>query len=156
MLLDSYGRRHNSLRISVTDRCNIRCFYCMPAEIVRFKQRNELLTFEEIVRFVQVVTNLGVDKLRLTGGEPLLRHNLPELVRMLSIVPGIREIALTTNGILLSEQANALRNAGLHRLNVSLDAMSEATFERISRRKGLQRILDGILAAQQTGFHKTR
>jgi cyclic pyranopterin phosphate synthase len=156
MLLDSFGRRHNSLRISVTDRCNIRCFYCMPAENVQFKPRNELLTFEEIFRFVRVVAKLGVDKLRLTGGEPLLRHNLPALVRMLADVPGIRDIALTTNGILLAEQASELHKAGLHRLNVSLDAMSEATFERISRRKGLQRILDGILAAQQAGFRKIR
>src|SRR5262249_44020779 len=145
-------RRHNSLRISVTDRCNIRCFYCMPAENVRFRPRHELLTFEEIDRFVRVVTPLGVDKLRLTGGEPLLRQNLSDLVRMLANVPGIRDIALTTNGILLSEQASDLRAAGLQRLNVSLDAMSEATFERISRRKGLQRILDGILAAQHAGF----
>src|SRR5215813_12540791 len=89
-LTDRFGRIHTDLRISVTDRCNIRCFYCMPAENVRFKPRNELLTFEEIVRFVRVVTKLGVDKLRLTGGEPLLRHNLPDLVRMLSAVPGIR------------------------------------------------------------------
>src|SRR3954451_15174641 len=119
-LIDSFGRVHNSLRISVTDRCNIRCFYCMPAENVRFKPRRELLTFEEIARFVEAAARLGIDKLRLTGGEPLLRHDLPALVKLLKGVPGIREIALTTNGILLDEQATALRDAGVQRLNISL------------------------------------
>ncbi len=156
MLLDSFGRVHNSLRISVTDRCNIRCFYCMPAENVQFKPRHELLSFEEIVRFVEVAARLGIDKLRLTGGEPLVRQDVPTLVKLLVEVPGIREVALTTNGILLAEQAAGLRSAGLHRLNVSLDAMSEATFEKISRRTGLQRVFDGIFAAQQAGFCKIR
>jgi GTP 3',8-cyclase len=156
MLLDSFGRVHNNLRISVTDRCNIRCFYCMPAENVRFKPRHELLTFEEIVRFVRVAAKLGIDKLRLTGGEPLLRHELPKLVEQLVAVPGIRDVALTTNGILLDEQAAALKAAGLHRLNISLDALSEDVFEQISRRKGLQRVIDGISAAQRVGFRKTR
>lgn len=156
MLLDSFGRIHNNLRISVTDRCNIRCFYCMPAEVVRFKPRHELLTFEEIVRFVQVAAQLGVDKLRLTGGEPLLRQDMPRLVEQLAAVPGIRDIALTTNGILLDEQATALKAAGLRRLNISLDALSEEVFEQISRRKGLDRVLAGIAAAQQAGFRKIR
>ena len=104
---------------------------------------------------MRVVSRLGVDKMRLTGGEPLVRHDLPALVRMLAAMPGIRDIALTTNGILLAEQADALRAAGLHRLNISLDALSEDTFERIARRKGLQRVLDGIFAAQQAGFHRS-
>jgi cyclic pyranopterin phosphate synthase len=156
MLLDRFGRKHNNLRISVTDRCNIRCFYCMPAENVEFRPREELLRFEEMVRFVRIVTHLGVDKIRLTGGEPLVRHDVPDLVRMLAAIPGIRDIALTTNGILLAEQANALKGAGLHRLNVSLDALSEETFERIARRKGLQRVLEGIFAAQQAGFDRIR
>jgi GTP 3',8-cyclase len=156
MLVDSFGRLHNSLRISVTDRCNIRCFYCMPEENVQFKPREELLTFEEIARFVHVASELGVNKLRLTGGEPLLRQDLSQLVRMLVTIPGIHEVALTTNGILLNEQAAGLHAAGLHRLNISLDAMSEATFERIARRKGLQRVLDGIFAAQQAGFRRIR
>jgi GTP 3',8-cyclase len=102
MLLDSFNRLHNSLRISVTDRCNIRCFYCMPVEEVRFLPRRELLSFEEIARFVKIVARLGVDKLRLTGGEPLVRSDLHVLVGMLATVPGIRDIALTTNGILLA------------------------------------------------------
>jgi GTP 3',8-cyclase len=156
MLVDTFGRVHNSLRISVTDRCNIRCFYCMPEENVQFKPREELLTFEEIARFVRVAAGLGVNKLRLTGGEPLLRQDLARLVEMLVGVPGIHEVALTTNGILLDAQAAGLKAAGLHRLNISLDAMSEATFERIARRKGLQRVLDGIFAAQQAGFRKIR
>jgi cyclic pyranopterin phosphate synthase len=155
-LVDSFGRLHTNLRISVTDRCNIRCFYCMPNEEIRFKPRHELLTFEEIERFARVAAELGVNKLRLTGGEPLVRSGLAELVRMLARIPGISDIALTTNGILLAEQASDLRNAGLHRLNVSLDGMSEATFERISRRTGLQRVFDGIFAARDAGFQKIR
>ena len=155
-LVDSFGRVHDSLRISVTDRCNIRCFYCMPDERIRFKPRDELLTFEEIARVANVAAKLGVRKLRLTGGEPLLRAGLPTLVRMLAEIPGIEDLALTTNGILLAEQAAALKAAGLQRLNVSLDALSEATFERISRRKGLDRILQGIEAAINEGFPKLR
>jgi cyclic pyranopterin phosphate synthase len=155
-LVDSFGRVHDSLRISVTDRCNIRCFYCMPDERIRFKPRDELLSFEEIARIANVAAKLGVRKLRLTGGEPLLRADLPSLVRMLADIPGIDDLALTTNGILLAEQAAALRAAGLQRLNVSLDALSEATFERISRRKGLDRILQGIDAAIREGFPKLR
>ncbi|MCC7086075.1 MAG: GTP 3',8-cyclase MoaA [Pirellulales bacterium] len=156
MLIDSFGRVHNNLRISVTDRCNIRCFYCMPAENVRFKPRRELLTFEEILRFVRAAAKLGIDRLRLTGGEPLLRHELPKLVERLAAVPGIRDIALTTNGILLEKQAADLKAAGLHRLNISLDALSEEVFEQISRRQGLRRVLNGIAAAQRAGFRKIR
>jgi cyclic pyranopterin phosphate synthase len=156
MLIDRLGRVHTNLRVSVTDRCNIRCFYCMPEEIVQFKPRHEILSFEEIERFVRVLAGLGVNKLRLTGGEPLVRADLSVLVGKLAAVPGIRDIALTTNGILLSDQADALKAAGLHRLNISLDAMSEDTFQRISRRPGLHRVLDGIRAAQRAGFEKIR
>ena len=155
-LVDRFGRVHTSLRISVTDRCNIRCFYCMPNENVQFRKREELLTFEEIERFVRVVATLGVRKLRLTGGEPLVRNELSTLVRQLTRIPGIDDVALTTNGILLAAQAEALRNAGLTRLNVSLDAMSEATFQRIARREGLARVLEGIDAAQRVGFDRIR
>ena len=156
MLVDSFGRAHNSLRISVTDRCNIRCFYCMPAEVIQFRPRHELLTFEEIARFVRVAAKLGIDRLRLTGGEPLVRADLATLVTILRDVPGIVDIALTTNGLLLAEEADGLRAAGLNRLNVSLDALSEETFERIARRKGLAKVLDGIFAAQNAGFRKIR
>jgi cyclic pyranopterin phosphate synthase len=156
MLRDSFGRIHNSLRISVTDRCNLRCFYCMPVENVQFLPRTELLTFEEIARFVRAAVRLGIDKLRLTGGEPLVRQDLSKLVKMLTDVPGIRDIALTTNGLVLAQQAGELRAAGLQRLNISLDALSETAFQRIARRKGLQQVLNGIEAAQQAGFRKIR
>ena len=155
-LIDSLGRVHTNLRISVTDRCNLRCFYCMPAENVVFRPREELLSFEEIERFVRAMAPLGIHKLRLTGGEPLVRNDLPSLVRRLAAIPGIQDLALTTNGLLLAEQAVDLKQAGLRRLNVSLDALQEETFQRITRRTGLQRVLDGIFAAQQIGFQKIR
>ncbi|MGE0757093.1 MAG: GTP 3',8-cyclase MoaA [Pirellulaceae bacterium] len=151
-LIDKLGRVHTSLRISVTDRCNIRCFYCMPEVDVRFKPRHEILSFEEIERFARVTAELGIRKIRLTGGEPLVRADLHLLVEMLTAVPGMQDIALTTNGILLAEQAEALRRAGLQRVNISLDAMSEEVFQRISRRPGLDRVLAGIRAAQHVGF----
>jgi cyclic pyranopterin phosphate synthase len=156
-LRDSLGRVHTSLRISVTDRCNIRCFYCMPNENVRFRPRDEILTFEEIERFVRVVAQMGVHRLRLTGGEPLVRTDLPRLVQMLAAIPGIDDIALTTNGILLTpEIAAELSSAGLHRINISLDTLNEETFQKISRREGLDRVLAGIAAAQGAGFKKIR
>ncbi len=128
----------------------------MPAENVRFKPRGELLSFEEIERFVRVAAQLGIDRVRLTGGEPLVRHDLPDLVRKLAQVPGIRDIAMTTNGILLAEQAQALKDAGLGRLNISLDTLEPDTFFRISRREGLPQVLEGIFAAQRVGFRKIR
>jgi cyclic pyranopterin phosphate synthase len=155
-LIDSFGRRHTSLRISVTDRCNIRCFYCMPAEGVVFRPRAELLTFEEIERFVRALVPMGVNKLRLTGGEPLVRADLPHLVEKLAAVSGVRDLALTTNGMLLDEQATALKSAGLRRVNISLDTLREEVFERITRRQGLNRVLAGIAAAQDAGFEEIR
>jgi GTP 3',8-cyclase len=154
-LVDSLGRVHTNLRVSVTDRCNIRCFYCMP-ENVQFKPRSEILAFEEIERFVRIVAPLGVNKLRITGGEPLVRAELPRLIEQLARVPGIDDIALTTNGILLAEHAGALRRAGLKRLNISLDTLTEETFRLISRRDGLDRVLAGIAAAREAGFENIR
>src|SRR4030095_1258768 len=122
-LIDSFGRLHTNLRISVTDRCNIRCFYCMPAENVQFMDRRQLLTFEEIERFVRASVPLGLRKIRLTGGEPLVRRDLDVLVRKPAAIPGIEDIGITTNGILLAEQAQALFDAGLRRINISLDAL---------------------------------
>ncbi|HXY33930.1 MAG TPA: GTP 3',8-cyclase MoaA [Planctomycetaceae bacterium] len=151
-LVDGFGRVHTNLRISVTDRCNIRCFYCMPADNVEFMDRSDLLTFEEIERFVQVVARLGVNKVRLTGGEPLVRRELHKLVAKIVPIPGIRDVGLTTNGILLAEQAAELWNAGLRRLNVSLDALSPEKFKRITRRDGYEKVIAGIRAAQQIGF----
>ncbi len=155
-LVDSFGRVHTNLRISATDRCNIRCFYCMPHEDVQFKPRHELLTFEEIERFVRVTVQLGVRKLRITGGEPLVRSEIPKLVAKLAAVAGIDDLAMTTNGMLLAQQAAALKQAGLQRLNISLDAMREETFERIARRRGLDQVLAGIAAARREGFRRIR
>lgn len=155
-LVDRFGRVHTNLRISVTDRCNIRCFYCMPEENVQFKPRAEILTFEEIAAFTRVVARMGVNKLRLTGGEPLMRADLHLLVEQLAQIEGIHDIALTTNGMFLAEQAQALKAAGLGRLNISLDALSEETFRRIARRSGLQQVLNGIFAARQAGFDRIR
>jgi cyclic pyranopterin phosphate synthase len=150
-LIDTFGRLHNNLRISVTDRCNLRCTYCMP-EDVAFMDRKELLTFEEIAHFVRVAAPLGIDKIRLTGGEPLMRRGLPRLVAMLAAIPGIRDVGLTTNGLLLAEQAQALYDAGLRRINVSLDTLDPDRFRQLARRDGLERVLEGIAAAKQAGF----
>jgi cyclic pyranopterin phosphate synthase len=154
-LRDTFGRLHNNLRISVTDRCNLRCTYCMP-EDVTFMDRAELLTFEEIACFVRAVVPLGVDKVRLTGGEPLMRRNLPRLVRMLGDIPGVRDLGLTTNGLLLAEHAQALVNAGLRRINISLDTLRPDVFRRLTRRDGLERVLAGIEATRAAGFEKIK
>ena len=151
-LVDTFGRRHNNLRISVTDRCNIRCFYCMPADNVEFMDRSELLTFEEIERFVRVAAGLGINKLRLTGGEPLVRRDLSELIRRVSKIDGIKDIGLTTNGILLGDQASDLFAAGLSRINISLDALDPVRFKEVTRREGYEKVLEGIEAARRTGF----
>jgi cyclic pyranopterin phosphate synthase len=144
------------MRISVTDRCNIRCFYCMPAENVQFMDRVDLLTYEEIERFVRLTVPLGVNKLRLTGGEPLVRKDLAKLVAALSKIDGIEDIGLTTNGILLAEQAADLYAAGLRRLNVSLDALNAEKFKQITRREGYEKVLEGIEAAEKAGFQQIK
>jgi cyclic pyranopterin phosphate synthase len=151
-LIDTFGRTHNSLRISVTDRCNVRCFYCMPENGVHFLNRREILSFEEIERFVRVAAGLGIDKLRITGGEPLVRKDLPRLIEKLAAVPGIGDLALTTNGVLLAEQARSLYNAGLRRLNVHLDTLDRARFLQITRRDDLDKVLEGIELCRQLGF----
>lgn len=150
-LVDTFGRVHNNLRISVTDRCNLRCTYCMPEDVV-FRDRSELLTFEEIAHFAGVAASLGVDKVRLTGGEPLVRKDLHKLVRLLAAVPGIEDVGLTTNGVLLADQAAGLFDAGLRRLNVSLDTLDPGRFRELSRRDGLERVLAGLTAAARAGF----
>lgn len=147
---------HTSLRLSVTDRCNIRCVYCMPAGAVKFLPKDQVLSFEEIERFVRVASGLGVDRLRITGGEPLVRSQLPALLRRLAALPGVREVAITTNGILLADHAQGLRDAGVDRINISLDSLREATFREVARRDGLDKVLAGIAAAQQVGFRKIR
>ena len=155
-LVDSFGRVHRSVRISVTDRCNIRCFYCMPESDVAFAPRHELLSFEELTRLVRLLSEQGVHDVRVTGGEPLVRRDVDRLVAMLAALPSVRDLAMTTNGILLPQYAQRLRDAGLQRLNISLDTLDEQTFRRITRRAGVQRVLDGIDAALNAGFEQIR
>lgn len=151
-LADSFGRIHTNLRISVTDRCNVRCFYCMPEAGVRFIPRDEILSFEEIERFARVAVGLGIDKVRVTGGEPLVRRDLPVLIERLAAIPGIEDLALTTNGVGLAELAGPLYKAGLRRLNVHLDTLDRERFRQITRRDDLDRVLEGIAVAQRLGF----
>lgn len=151
-LVDRFGRRHTDLRVSVTDRCNLRCVYCVQQAHVRFLPQSQILTFEEIERLVRLFAQLGIERVRLTGGEPLVRKGVVQLVRMLARVPGIAELALTTNGTLLEQFARPLWAAGLRRVNVSLDTLEPARFEQISRRDAVHRVMRGIRAAQQAGF----
>jgi cyclic pyranopterin phosphate synthase len=155
-LVDRFGRVHADLRISVTDRCNIRCDYCMREGGVAFRSHDEMLTFEEIHRFVSVAARLGIHEVRLTGGEPLVRKGICGLVEMLAAVPGIDDLAMTTNGILLAEYAEPLKAAGLHRLNISLDTLSRSEFLRISRRDELPQVLEGIAVAHRLGFRQIK
>lgn len=151
-ITDTYGRPLRSLRISVTDRCNLRCQYCMPEEEYAWLPRETLLTFEEIRTITDLFTELGVDKVRLTGGEPLLRRGLPALVRMLAKSRRLKDIALTTNGILLAEQAQSLYDAGLHRVTVSLDTLRPERFRALTRRDTFDRVLEGIDVVVKLGF----
>lgn len=155
-LVDRFGRVHADLRISVTDRCNLRCDYCMREEGVAFRSHDEMLTFEEIGRFVSVAAGLGIREVRLTGGEPLVRKGICGLVEMLAAVPGIDDLAMTTNGILLPEYAEPLKAAGLDRLNISLDTLNRTEFLRISRRDELPNVLAGIMAAHRVGFRQIK
>src|SRR5580765_2244 len=155
-LLDSFGRVHDNLRISVTDRCNIRCFYCMPETDVHFVERSEILDFEEIERFVKIAVSLGINKLRVTGGEPLVRRDLPVLIRRLAAIPGIRDLALTTNGVLLEEFAQPLYDAGLRRLNVHIDTLDRERFKQITRRDDLDKVLAGLALAKRLGYSKIK
>ena len=151
-LIDTYNRIHDNLRISVTDRCNIRCYYCMPEDGVEFVPRAEILSFEEIERFARIAAKLGITKIRITGGEPLVRKDLDVLIAKLASIDGIRDIAMTTNGVLLAEQAEALYRAGLRRLNVHLDTLDPALFQRITRRDDFHRVMAGIMRARELGF----
>jgi cyclic pyranopterin phosphate synthase len=155
-LVDKFGRVHDNLRISVTDRCNIRCFYCMPEDGVQFTDRAEILNFEEIERFVRAAVPLGITKLRLTGGEPLVRRDLPYLIERLVAISGIRDIALTTNAVLLEKYAQDLYSAGLRRLNIHLDTLDRERFKFITRRDDLPRVMAGIDEAVRVGFRKIK
>lgn len=152
-LIDTFGRVHNSLRISVTDACNIRCRYCMPETVNGFLPTHRLMPFESVYHFVRVLARSGLRKVRLTGGEPLMRPNLPALVEKLASIEGLEQIAMTTNGMMLREHISALVQAGLTHVNISLDTLHPETFEKISRRKGLDLVLDGIAAALETKLH---
>lgn len=154
--MDRFGRTHSDLRISVTDRCNIRCFYCMPEQGAEFVAVRSLLSFPQIIRFVSTAVNLGIRKVRLTGGEPLLRPKLPEVVATLAGMNRIRDLALTTNGVLLADAAQSLYDAGLRRLNIHLDTLDRARFRAITRRDDLPRVLQGIDAAVETGFESIK
>jgi cyclic pyranopterin phosphate synthase len=155
-MLDSLGRSINYLRISVTDRCNLRCIYCMPPEGVPQMSHSEVLSYEEIRAIVQAAVQLGVNKVRLTGGEPLVRAELPKLVGMLSQIEGIEDLSLTTNGTTLKKHALELKQAGLLRVNVSLDTLKADKFRYITRLGKLNNVLDGIEAAKDAGFHPVK
>jgi cyclic pyranopterin phosphate synthase len=152
-LRDTFGRVADDLRISVTDRCNFRCVYCMPAAGMAWLARDEVLTFEEIVRLTRIlVEDCGVRTIRLTGGEPLVRKGIEQLTGMIAAIDPSIDIAMTTNGILLREKAQALRDAGLRRLNVSLDTLHSDRFRNLARRDALDRVIDGLAAAREAGF----
>lgn len=152
-MLDGFGRRIEYLRISVTDKCNLRCVYCMPEEGLEWLRRDQLLSYEEIARVVTVMAELGLKRIRITGGEPLVRRDLPSLVRRLRGIPGIEEISLSTNGVLLAEQASALREAGVDRLNISLDSLRPERIDALARRPGsASSIFRGLEAAERAGF----
>jgi cyclic pyranopterin phosphate synthase len=151
-VLDAFKRPLRSLRVSVTDRCNLRCQYCMPEAEYVWLAHQEILTFEEIGRLASIFTGLGVEKIRLTGGEPLLRQDLERLIKILAANPAICDLALTTNGVLLSESAQRLLQAGLRRVTVSLDTLRPERFQRLARGVAYHRVIEGIKAARQAGF----
>ncbi|MDQ8735730.1 GTP 3',8-cyclase MoaA [Paenibacillus sp. LHD-38] len=151
-LTDRFGRVHDYLRISVTDRCNLRCLYCMPEEGMDFTESENLMSYDQIVEVVEAGAALGITKLRITGGEPLIRPGLDGLISRLSAIDGIQDIALTTNGIFLAKQAEALKAAGLNRVNISLDTLDSSRFRFIARRGELKRVMEGIEAAAAVGF----
>ncbi|WP_438445240.1 GTP 3',8-cyclase MoaA [Gorillibacterium sp. sgz5001074] len=155
-LTDGYGRTHDYLRISVTDRCNLRCVYCMPAEGMEFEPDEKLLTFDEMEAAVRVMAGMGIRKLRLTGGEPLTRKGLEELVARLAAVPGIEDIALTTNGIFLARKAEALKAAGLNRVNISLDSLQADRFRQITRGGDVRRVLEAVEESLRVGLEPVK
>ena len=144
LLVDSYGRRIKSMRISITDKCNFRCTYCMPAEGLPWLKKAEILSYEELERIARVAVSIGIEQIRLTGGEPLVRRDVPDFIRQLRKIEGLRSLSLTTNGILLKQQAGALAEAGLHRINVSLDSLVPEKFAQLTRRNQLNRVLEGL------------
>ena len=152
-MIDGFGRRVEYLRVSVTDKCNLRCVYCMPEEGLAWLHKQQLLSYEEIVEVIATMAPLGLSRVRITGGEPLVRRDLPELVRMIAAVPGIEDLSMSTNAVLLEEHSEALRGAGIKRVNISLDSLRPDRIDALSRRPGSAgRIMAGIDAAERVGF----
>ncbi len=152
-MIDGFGRRIEYLRVSVTDKCNLRCVYCMPEQGLEWLRKDELLSYEEIVRIIATMAPLGLRRVRITGGEPLVRRDLPDLARMITAVPGIDDLSLSTSAVLLDEHAGALRAAGVRRVNISLDSLRPDRIDAISRRPGsAPRIMAGLDAAERVGF----
>ena len=151
-MYDRFNRKINYLRISVTDRCNLRCVYCMPEEGVQLLQHKDILSFDEITELTQVAVRKGIDKVRITGGEPLVRKGIVDLIKMISEIDGIKDIGMTTNGILLDKYADDLAKAGLHRVNISLDTMDPERYRKITRLGNIQKVFDGIEAAKKAGL----
>ena len=149
---DSFGRNISYLRLSITDRCNLRCHYCMPTAGIKHRQHDEILRYDEMLRIVAAAATLGIRKVRVTGGEPLIRKGVIGFLQQLSALEGIEEIALTTNGILLADYAQALFDTGIKRLNISLDSLNPSTFKEITRGGDLSRVMDGIDKAEQIGM----
>jgi len=156
MLFDCHNRKINYLRISVTDRCNLRCIYCMPEEGIKLLQHEEVLSLEEIAEVAEVAVRMGIDKIRLTGGEPLLRKNILWLVERIARIDGVKDFGMTTNGMFLDTFAAPLKAAGLHRLNISLDTLNPDSFSTVTRGGDLMPVLSGIKAASAAGFKKTK
>jgi cyclic pyranopterin phosphate synthase len=152
-VIDQFGRTVQYLRVSVTDKCNLRCVYCMPMEGLPWLKREDLLSYEEIEQVVRVMAPMGLERVRITGGEPLVRQDLPELVKLIAKVPGIRDLSLSTNAVLLADQADALKSAGIDRMNVSLDSLRPDRVDSIARRPGsYPKIMEGLDAAEEAGF----
>ena len=155
-MLDTFNREINYLRISVTDLCNLKCVYCMPEKGVVKKGHSEIISVERIKEIVEAATKVGINKVRLTGGEPLVRHGIIEICRKIHEISGVKELCLTTNGILLSDMAYDLYSAGVNRLNISLDTLNVSKYKRITRGGDIQKVLNGIKTAQNVGFKNTK
>ncbi|MBM4165321.1 MAG: GTP 3',8-cyclase MoaA [Ignavibacteria bacterium] len=155
-LVDLFGRNHEYLRVSVTDRCNLHCRYCVPSEGIKVQRREEILSFEEIELLARIFVTLGIKKIRITGGEPLLRDGLETLCASLSSIVGLRSLALTTNGVLLTEKSSALKHSGIQQLNISLDTLQQRRFEHVTKRASFNEVLRGIESAILAGFEEVK
>ncbi len=155
-LVDRFGRQHTYLRISVTDRCNLRCLYCMPSEAIAWKKRDEILHFEEISRIASILVEMGISKIRITGGEPMVRRDLEGLVARLSALPGVQTLAMTTNAVLLADKAYIFKQSGLKALNISLDSLRRERFQEITQRDDFDKVMAGIDAALSAGFESIK